>query len=174
LYSGFNRSVSFFGNLRQGTKRLEARQLQQVQIDIGATKGNRRAKETINRNQTIIIMALLRQATLDRANRKKDKSVSITFITDLEQSTDEFMEMDKLVGNHGIIYFSERSILTQQEMDELDKANIESEGKTKSQRLRNVLYRLWEQGDKAKTFDVYYCDWMDKVIEKMKSKLDEG
>ena len=119
-------------------------------------------------------MALLRQATLDRANRKKDKSVSITFITDLEQSTDEFMEMDKLVGNHGIIYFSERSILTQQEMNELDKANIESEGKTKSQRLRNVLFRLWEQGDKAKTFNVYYADWMDKVIEKLKSKLDEG
>jgi hypothetical protein len=119
-------------------------------------------------------MALLRQATLDRANRKKDKSVSITFITDLEQSTDEFMEMDKLVGNHGIIYFSERSILTQAEMDELDKANIESEGKTKSQRLRNVLFRIWEQGDKLTTFNVYYADWMDKVIETMKSKLDEG
>jgi hypothetical protein len=116
-------------------------------------------------------MGIIRQATLDRANRKKDRSVSITFVTDLEQTPEQLMEIDKLVNTHGIVYFSERTVLTQAEMDELDKANIQSEGKTKSQRLRNVLYRLWEQGDKSKAFDVYYSDSMEKIIEKIKSKL---
>jgi hypothetical protein len=32
---------------------------------------------------------LLRQVTLDRASRRKDKSVSLTFITSLEQSSEQ-------------------------------------------------------------------------------------
>jgi len=117
-------------------------------------------------------MSLIRQVTLDRASRKKDKSVSLTFITDLEQSTDEFMEIDKQLMKHGILYFSERNSLTKSEMDDLDTVDIEIEGKTKSQRLRSVLFVYWKQSNQDKEFKDFYSDWMENVITKMKDKLE--
>jgi hypothetical protein len=56
---------------------------------------------------------MLRQVTLDRANRRKDRSVSITFITDLEE--DNFMEIDEKLGRSGIVYFKDSGELTQKE-----------------------------------------------------------
>lgn len=44
--------------------------------------------------------------------------------------------------------------------------------KTPSQRLRAVLYILWEQSGKKDTFDQYYTDKMEALIEKIKEKLD--
>lgn len=115
---------------------------------------------------------MIRQATLTRANRKGDKSVSITFVTDLEQTSEEFMEIDKSLGNRGIIYFSERGELTQDEINELDAVDIELEGKSKSQRLRGVLFVAWSQGDKNKDFKEYYSHQMESIIEHFKSKLE--
>ena len=43
-------------------------------------------------------MKILRTATLDRAARKKDRSVSITFTTDTEQSSEQFIELDELLS----------------------------------------------------------------------------
>jgi hypothetical protein len=49
----------------------------------------------------------------------------------------------------------------------------ESEGKSKSQRLRACLYRLWEQEYKWKyeTFELFYSQYMEKVINKVKDNL---
>lgn len=115
---------------------------------------------------------IIRQATLDRANRKKDKSVSLTFITNLEQSTEEFMEIDKVIGDNGLIYFKSQGNLTTEEVKELDKAEIEVEGKTKSQRLRNVLYRVHEQTITDIDFNAFYAQKMEEIIEYFKNKLD--
>jgi len=117
-------------------------------------------------------MNLLRQVTLDRSNRKKDKSVSITFITDTEQSTDEFMEIDKLTDTMGVLYYKAHGSLTQQEVDELDKVDVELEGKTKSKRLRAVMYVYWKQLGEQGDFKEFYSSYMEKIIEKIKTKLD--
>jgi hypothetical protein len=117
-------------------------------------------------------MGIIRQVILDRASRKKDKSVSLTFVTDLEQSTEQFMEIDKQIMKHGIIYFSERTELTQDEMDELDSIDVEMEGKTKSQRLRAVLFVYWKQSGQKKEFKDFYSDWMEEVISKIKNRLE--
>lgn len=115
-------------------------------------------------------MSIVRQVTLDRSNRKKDRSVSITFTTNLEQSTQDFMEIDELDGASGIIYFSDRGKLTKEEIDMIEGVDIELEGKTKSQRLRNVLYVYCDQlGDDFKDF---YDKEMERIIEHYKSKLD--
>ena len=45
--------------------------------------------------------------------------------------------------------------------------------KTPSQRLRAVLFRLWEQDDeKFKEFDGYYRFKMEKIIDHLKQKLE--
>lgn len=124
-------------------------------------------------------MNLLRTVTLDRANRKKDKSVSLTFTTQLEESSEGFMEIDKLLGSNGVMYFKDNGNLTTDEVKELDNVEVEVEGKTKSQRLRNVLYIQWQQsgfsvtGMKGyKSFNDYYSQKMESIIEHYKQKLD--
>ena len=116
---------------------------------------------------------MILQVTLDRANRKKDKSVSLTFITELEQSSAEFMEIDSNLDKHGVIYFKTNGKLTEEEVEQIDKVDVQAEGKTKSQRLRNVLYVFHAQTYEkdGKDFKEFYADEMEKVIEHYKSKL---
>ena len=114
---------------------------------------------------------LLRQVTLDRASRRKDKSVSLTFITSLEQSTDQFSEIDKLLDTTGLIYFKSDGVLTTNELEELDSIDLEIEGKTKSQRLRNTLV-YWSQNKQKETFKEFYALEMERIIEHYKGKLD--
>lgn len=116
-------------------------------------------------------MNILRIVSLDRINRRKDKTVSITFITDLEQTPEQFMELDKQLGQIGVMYFKPKGILTTAEADELDSVDIELEGKTQSQRLRSVLYVLWEQGEKTEDFKTFYKDKTESIIQKIKDKL---
>jgi len=116
-------------------------------------------------------MGVIRQVTLQRANRKSDKSISISFVTSLEESTEDFMEVDKLVNSSGILYYSEKGTLTKQETDEIDKVEIEVEGKTKSQRLRSVLYVYCQQ--EGKDFKEFYPSEMDRIIQHYKDKLED-
>jgi len=113
---------------------------------------------------------LLIPVTLDRSNRKKDKSVSLTFITQLEQTSEEFMKIDSLLNDSGVLYFKSNGNLTKEEINALDDVEIEVEGKTKSQRLRNVLYILNKQ-NKDIDFHTFYADEMERIIEHFKGKL---
>lgn len=44
--------------------------------------------------------------------------------------------------------------------------------KTPSQRLRAVLYRLWEQGKSGTDFESFYRIKMEAIIEQLKGKLE--
>ena len=118
---------------------------------------------------------LLRMVTLDRSNRKKDKSVSITFITETEQSTNQFMEIDQLDGSRGVLYYKSKGELTQQEVDELDNLDVELEGKSMSQRLRNVLYikckKLLGRNPSNEEFKSFYRKEMEIKIQREKDRL---
>lgn len=117
-------------------------------------------------------MNLLRTVTLDRANRKKDKSVSLTFTTQLEESSEGFMEIDKLLGYSGVLYFKDSGNLTTEEIKELDNVEVEVEGKTKSQRLRNVLWILNEKTNNEE-FNDFYSTKMEEIIEHFKKQIPE-
>jgi len=48
----------------------------------------------------------------------------------------------------------------------------EAESKTKSARLRAVVYKAWEMNtDRSKTFELYYNEQMEKIINHYKDKL---
>lgn len=116
-------------------------------------------------------MNILRTVVLDRINRKKDKSVSITFITDNEQTSEQFMELDKQLDQRGVLYFKPKGLLTTAEADELDNVDIELEGKSQSQRLRNVLFVYWQQSNSSIEFKQFYKSETEKIIEHYKGKL---
>ena len=117
---------------------------------------------------------MIRQVTLTRASRRADKSISITFVTQLEESTEAFMEVDKLISANGIIYFKEGDKLTQEEIDEIDKVapEIKTTGKSLSKQLRGVLFieHLQNGGDKN-DFQDRYSEVMNKAIQKVKDRL---
>ena len=87
------------------------------------------------------------------------------------------MEIDQLDGSRGVLYYKSKGELTQQEVDELDNVDVELEGKTKSQRLRNVMYVYYSQiyGKKPDQdeFKEFYSSQMEKIISKYKDKLED-
>jgi hypothetical protein len=116
-------------------------------------------------------MNIIRTVSLDRISRRKDKSVAMTFITDNEQTSEQFMELDKQLDQRGVLYFKPKGLLTTTEADELDAVDIELEGKTQSQRLRNVLFILHQQSESKDDFKTFYKEKTEKIIQQIKDKL---
>tara|TARA_R110001599_G_scaffold332301_1_gene547595 strand:- start:37 stop:411 length:375 start_codon:yes stop_codon:yes gene_type:complete len=123
-------------------------------------------------------MKLLKQCTLDGVTRRKDKSLKISFITSLEQSSTELMEVDKLLDTNGILYFKDSEGLSTDEINQIDKVVLDKpSGKSKSERLRNALYILCKQkkgsDPKKEEFAEWYSNKMEKFIQHVIGQLDE-
>ena len=67
-----------------------------------------------------------------------------------------------------------RMLIQPEESDEkLMEVKAPMEGKTQSQRLRGVIFIYWDQKGRPDTFNVFYEKTMEKIIEGVKSILDE-
>ena len=122
-------------------------------------------------------MKLLKQCTLDGVTRRKDKSLKISFITNLEQSSSELMEVDKLLDSSGVLYFKQSSGLSTDEITQIDKVVLDKpNGKTQSERLRNVLYIYCKQKigkePTKEQFAEFYQKYTEKYITYIKDQLD--
>lgn len=53
------------------------------------------------------------------------------------------------------------------------RVDTERGEKTPSQRIRAVLFLLWKQEGEQGTFDAFYNAKCEKIIEHLKSKLDQ-
>lgn len=47
----------------------------------------------------------------------------------------------------------------------------EDNGKSPSVRMRGVIYRIFENTDKSKTFEQFYREYMEKIIDMLKEKI---
>lgn len=56
---------------------------------------------------------------------------------------------------------------------EAHKAEIDDSKKTASQRLRGVLFRVWERTANAETFETYYIREMERIISHFKTKIEQ-
>lgn len=124
-------------------------------------------------------MKLLKQCTLDGVTRRKDKSLKISFITSLEQSSSELMEVDKLLDSSGVLYFKQSSGLSTDEITQIDKVVLDKpNGKTQSERLRNVLYIYCKQKigkePTKEQFAEFYQKYTEKYITYIKDQLNES
>lgn len=117
-------------------------------------------------------MRILTAAQLDGYQRRKDRSMSLRFLTQ-EKTSAEVMQIDELCDAFGILYFREVERLNQDEIEELDAVDLDvyDQPKSQSQRLRNVLYKLWAQ-DKVGDFKEFYRRETERIIEHYKGKLD--
>jgi len=122
-------------------------------------------------------MKLLKQCSLDGVTRRKDKSLKISFITTMEQSSNELMEIDKLLDTNGILYYKDSEGLSTDEINQIDKVVLDKpNGKTQSERLRNVLYLYCKQKmSKEPTkeqFAEFYQKYTEKYIQYIKDQLN--
>ncbi len=109
--------------------------------------------------------------TLDSANRKKDKSVRLSFTTNFEVSTEDYMQMDRLVQSAGWLLFSPNEL---QDADIPTERAPTEEGKSKGQRMRAVCYLRWKQetGGDSEPFEPWYDRKFEALLDHMKAKLD--
>lgn len=79
----------------------------------------------------------------------------------------------RLMSLHNKIGWFTFSVRQVEAEDLLNLPEIKTDStKTPSQRLRGVLFRLWEQDKNGyDTFETYYINYMEKIIEKLKEKL---
>ena len=78
-------------------------------------------------------------------------------------------------GKQGNMLFAPAKYkFSDEDLKDLPEVEVEKGEKHPSQRLRAVLFRLWEQRDpnKTKTSDEYYRDYMSRLIDKIKEQLN--
>lgn len=101
-----------------------------------------------------------------------DKSFNLTFNT-LVPNPEQKVVIDSLHQELGYLMFKDSEIekIEDKQFDSLE-ADINDTNKTQSQRIRNVLFRNWEQDNKGfKEFKEYYKSETEKIITHYKSKL---
>lgn len=101
-----------------------------------------------------------------------DGSLSINLHTQ-ELPPETMQRIFELIRKPGVCLISSDGI-SQEEVEAVEQftSDFEFNGKTQSQRLRGVLYRVWEQTDQTKEFRLFYEIQMDKIINKYKAVLD--
>ena len=112
------------------------------------------------------------EAGINKVSTMVDGSLTINLHTQ-ELPPDTMLKIFELNKQPGIVLISSDSISSEEiEAVEQFTTDFEFNGKTQSQRLRNVLYRVWEQTDQTKEFRLFYEIQMEKVINKFKTLLD--
>lgn len=116
---------------------------------------------------------LLIPAICESFRSLKDKTLKITFETN-EPTGEQLVQLSNMNGKFGFLVFKEDA-LKQQELKALETLKSDfDDGKTKSQRLRAVLYVSWEQNKLGyEVFDDYYNFQMERLITHYKNKLDD-
>jgi len=112
------------------------------------------------------------EAGINKVGTLADGTLSINLHTQ-ELPAETMMRIFEMNKKPGLVLISSDSI-SQQEIDavQVTTKDFEFNQKTPSQRLRNVLYRVWEQTDQQKDFRLFYEIHMEKVINQYKSTLD--
>lgn len=111
-------------------------------------------------------------AILTSIKSRADNSWALTFST-RELKGKEASEMIDMLMLEGYLAFvqsasPEDAHITVPEI----KPDAGMDNKSPSQRLRSVLYVLWEQGGSQGTFESFYLSKMEQIIDTVKSKLE--
>ena len=115
---------------------------------------------------------LIIPSILESYRSLKDRTLKIVFETN-EPTPEQLTQIALANQKFGFMAFivGEKQGKLQEIMEQIPKTDLEF-GKTKSQRLRGVLYRLWEQENKGyRVFDDFYNYHMELLIEQLKSRL---
>lgn len=115
---------------------------------------------------------LLLAAVMENVSTRKDGTLKLTLgCQELNQGKagELFAMQNKILA----VYVSQKETVPQKVMDMVDQVDVDMPGKTKSQRQRAVLFRIWElQKDGHKTFESFYAHRMEAHIQTLKDTLE--
>jgi len=115
-------------------------------------------------------MSILLQVTVENITSRKDKTIKLVLGTQ-EASPEQVGKLFELLNQLAFILISPKGI-NQEQIDAVEAVDVDLGGKTQSQRIRGVLYKLFEQNKEGfSTFDNYYKAKTDKYIDHLKSKI---
>ena len=107
-------------------------------------------------------------AILTRIAYTKDRGLSLGFATQ-ELSDEEKVAAAQFHQQFGYLLFKPNEF----KEEDVPKEDALTEGKSQSQRLRDVLYVLWAQkADPKIDYNTYYRQETEKIIAHYKSKID--
>ena len=110
---------------------------------------------------------------VNKVSTLSDGSLSINIHTQ-ELPEETMMRIFNLRKKPGMVMISSEGI-SEEDIKLVEEYTSEFEvgkGKTPSQRLRSVLYVVWEQGDQNYDFPIWYESQLERIINKYKSTLD--
>lgn len=115
---------------------------------------------------------LLLAAIVENVSTRRDGTLKITFGCN-EMSSSKSGELVSMQNKVVALYISSKETIPQAVLDHVDSVDCDMPGKTKSQRVRAVLYRIWElQKEGHKTFESYYSAKMEEHINNLKGVLE--
>lgn len=110
-------------------------------------------------------------AVLEGVSTLKDGGVSMRFHTNELNSDAKALAFD-YQGEFGWLLFQQNEHSDESTKD-LEAVRRDTGGKSPSQRLRSVLYKLYlQRGDSSKTFEQYYAEQMERMINAAKERLN--
>ena len=117
-------------------------------------------------------MKIVFDATLEGLSTRMDDTIKVVIGTQ-EVTAEQGLALLKLRGKFCKVMLSDTAI-EQKEIDAVDSLPIkdESNNKSNSQRLRNVLHVYWEQMPNDVTFYDFYNSEMNRIIDHYKGKLN--
>lgn len=118
-------------------------------------------------------MSLLTKAILTNFRSFVDKSIKIELVT-LEHDSDMLQGIGELHQKNVNVYITE-GLISPEGKEILDDTAVEGmpiKTKTPSQRLRQVIWRLWEQEGAKGSDKEHYNLKMEEIIEHIKDKLE--
>lgn len=116
-------------------------------------------------------MSVLIPAIFTKPVFRADNSVKLEFDTREFKSVDA-VDLMELRNREGWLLFTANEHEAVEANIPDEKADAMLGQKTQAQRLRGVIYRLWEQNGRKGDSEEYYRSMMEKLIEQLKEKLD--
>jgi hypothetical protein len=109
-------------------------------------------------------------AIFNKITSRADGSYKLEFES-RELSGTDASTLLSLLRQEGWLLFSPNDITEKDIPDE--KPDSMTGKKTQAQRLRAVIYKIWESKGSNGSFETYYQSYMEKVIDQLKEKIDE-
>ena len=122
----------------------------------------------MNMNEGMLLAAIM-----ENVSTRRDGTIKLT-LGSQEVSQGKAGELFTMQNKILAVYLSVKETIPQSVLDHVDSVDIDMPGKTKSQRQRAVLYRIWElQKEGHKTFESYYAAKMEEHISNLKQVLEQ-
>jgi hypothetical protein len=109
-------------------------------------------------------------AIFNKITSLADRSYKLEFSTRELSGSDATVLMN-LIHDEGWLLFSPNNDITEQDIPD-EKPDAMTGRKTQAQRLRAVIYKIWESKGSNGSFETYYQSYMEKVIDQLKEKIE--